>query len=159
MSFQNISESEIEGYNDCPVVDLSKRTVSSSSVRRKRLIHDLSNVPTRSSTPTIPMPVPISKMKKTREKTQEVEVSDEQVTSLIQETFSKESKLPDKEFNHYIKKIQQNLKIESLGNNNKTILIECINDFNKNKLMTLILNNDGYGSWCLPLIKVLENIK
>lgn len=73
-SYQNISESEIKGYNDCPVLDYQRTPSSTSLKTRRRLVsHNTSASNSTSNTsltsmngPTpIPRPPSVTSLKKT----------------------------------------------------------------------------------------------
>jgi hypothetical protein len=181
-SYQNIAESQIEGYNDCPVVDqLLVSKPAAVKPRRKRLVaHDLNA--TRSNSPsavsgTVPRVTPISSRKSSAVnvlsdavKVTDNESSFDNVNSALNALLSKPNGLPTREFEHYSQKTKTFLSDEKswsrLSASDGSVLLSAITgDFSsdgkiiKSKLMTLILNNEGFGTWCLPLIKILENVK
>jgi hypothetical protein len=95
--------------------------------------------------------------------TQDEDVSAESLLGQINELLSKDSKLPSKELDHYKLKVKTFIDSDGISNltgSQRCVIANALSSFEKpqkGKLMTLIMNNEGFGSWCLPLIKLLDN--
>ncbi|CCH45093.1 hypothetical protein BN7_4671 [Wickerhamomyces ciferrii] len=176
-SYQNVQESQIKGYNDCPILDYSSKNSSSTSLKsRRRLVSQLNNTITTNLDGSIPKPPTSLKPPsfKTHESNETGEtttdqpttesISDEELLKLVEKIIKLPNSLPEREFNHYSKRILDNFQKGINNEQYKLIIYKNLQNYSnkeqvKNELIKFILSNDGVSTWCLPLRKVLENIK
>lgn len=179
-SYQNISESEIKGYNDCPVLDYQRTPSSTSLKTRRRLVsHNTTASKSTSNTsltsmngPTpIPRPPSVTSLKKTTSqaslnapKVEESKISNEDLLGKLTEILSLKTCLQDREFKHYEKRLIDQFTKGLTNDSHKAVVLASLENYQnkeqtKNDLMKFMLVNDGVSTWCLPLRKILENIK
>lgn len=179
-SYQNVSESEIKGYNDCPVLDYQRTSSSSSLKTRRRLVsHNNSSTTLTSNTSTtslngptpIPRPSSVGLLKKTESQTslsapkvEDSEIPNEELLDKLKEILKLETSLQEREFKHYEKRLVDHLNKGLNNESHKKVLYSSLENYQnkeqvKNDLIKFMLVNDGVSTWCLPLRKILENVK
>lgn len=182
-SYQNVSEAEISGYNDCPVLDYQRTPSSTSLKTRRRLVsHNnlsststlVSNTSTTSLNGPTPLPKPpsVTSLKKT-ESTSSVNkavdtldstISNQDLLDKLKQILSLENSLPEREFNHYEKRLIDQFTKGLNNDSQKTTVSQSLENYQnkeqvKNDLIKFMMVNDGVSTWCIPLRKILENIK
>lgn len=182
-SYQNVSEAEISGYNDCPVLDYH-RTPSSTSLKTRRRVVSHNNLSSTStlvsntSTTSINGPTPLPKppsmsfLKKSESNASvnkiaepsNSSISNEELLEKLKKILSLENSLPEREFNHYEKRLVDQFTKGLSNESQKAAVAQSLENYKnkdqvKNNLIKFMLVNDGVSTWCIPLRKVLENIK
>ncbi|CEP22684.1 unnamed protein product [Cyberlindnera jadinii] len=179
-SYQNVSESEISGYNDCPVVEFNKSSNGGKSRRRVVSGHQFANSPSSSTAslaslssstsssltpPMGPRPGGSKRVPSSAAASEPTSViSKEAVQAKLDELFSLTSSLPERELTHYKNKLQDALSRGTIKQQWYSIVVESIDNYKdtdrvKNKLIQFMLHNDGTTSWGTPLRKLLENVQ
>ncbi|ODV77152.1 uncharacterized protein CANTADRAFT_27505 [Suhomyces tanzawaensis NRRL Y-17324] len=170
---------QIEGWNDCPPMVMS-RTSSSSSVlksKSRRAANPVAAASSRSSsgllpselspTPTIATAIPTATSPATPTSLSS-DHSPEVVAALIHSVLQKPSKLPERELAHYEQKLGAHIKSLSLQHLDfihsvTTRLLAVIDsgesreDIKKEVLDYMILH-DGVSLWCSPLKKIVTGV-
>lgn len=82
----------------------------------------------------------------------------------MKEILSLETCLQDREFKHYEKRLIDQFTKGLTNDSHKAVVLASLENYQnkeqtKNDLMKFMLVNDGVSTWCLPLRKILENIK
>lgn len=178
-SYQNVSESEISGYNDCPVVEFNKSSNGGKPRRRVVSGHQFANSPSSSTAslaslssstsssltpPMGPRPGGSKRVPSSAASEPTSVISKEAVQAKLDELFSLTSSLPERELTHYKNKLQDALSRDTIKQQWYSIVVESIDNYKdtdrvKNKLIQFMLHNDGTTSWGTPLRKLLENVQ
>lgn len=162
MSYQNVAESEISGYNDCPIVEHSR------SSKPRRRMHNLSARSSSASISSMSTPPPAGpppsgvRRASTPVVTQiAMDVSDKHVTEQLDKLFAMPTSLPDREFSHYKNKLRAAVD-KGLQPRAKQLIVDSTANLQqteaaKNEIIRFMLQNDGATVWCTPLRKLLES--
>ncbi|ONH68166.1 hypothetical protein BON22_1823 [Cyberlindnera fabianii] len=185
-SYQNVSESEIVGWNDCPIAGLTA-SGTSAKTRRPRPQHNLSStslisqqgstlngngppkisLPSRQPPSKPPMTTPsLSKSTSTVSSSSMLSSSSlgdtEQLQQSIETLFSLPTTLPEREFEHYSRKLRDSMgKIKP---EHAAFVVSSIDNYKnkdetKKSVVQFMMTNDGTSTWGVPLRKILESVK
>ena len=151
-SFQNCSESDLVGYNDCPTFLFSNtQTKAISSRNKKKLKHRMLDTPRESADLETQSNENIDDSSKVLSNV--IEQIDEKINMNLKN-------LDEKELSFYKKKYQNNLPMIS-GNNRylKNISDIFLEDLESNvikaKIHEWVTKEPTVGSWLVPLAKII----
>ncbi|CCE64394.1 hypothetical protein TPHA_0H01890 [Tetrapisispora phaffii CBS 4417] len=173
-SFQNCSENEVTGYNDCPSFLLSGKN-KKNPLSSHRIVD---NVPEYMYGKKIALnniaPPPPSKRMLSRRVSTSSEISfssmdsenyleKNEIVLLVQNLLSSETRLNENEFQFYKKKIETNF-LSSLENENTImVLSQFFNEASKNKsnaqklMKNWLVSDISVSNWVPSFIKIYEN--
>lgn len=185
-SFQNCTEADVPGYNDCPTFLFqvsNKKNASSTSLASNSTLSSTNNIittkvrDTYGNTKTAVAPPPmISKRKISIPSTEPASTTAEdsvkittltkdEILSKVEELSSRESKLSEKEFTFYLNKVKNNMG-KSLDNQSTVATLSQFFEIFQNertqakKLLTQwMISDTSIGTWCPAFIKIIDNIK
>ncbi|AMD21412.1 HER133Wp [Eremothecium sinecaudum] len=160
-SFQNCSEADVPGYNDCPTFLLSNRAVSIRTNRGSNGVLDrYGNVKKRTSS-QLPATHPI----KDEVKDEEVKPpkSKQVLMERINELLNRPSKMPETEYTFYKTKVLNNISLH-LDQETSLVLMTQFFEFiphnvdkAKDILIKWMVSDVSIAGWCPALRKILVN--
>ena len=185
-SFQNCTEADVPGYNDCPTFLFqvsNKKNASSTSLASSSTVSSTNNIittkvrDTYGNTKTAIAPPPMMSKRKistsstepasttTEESNQVTILTKHEILSKVEELSSKKSKLSEKEFTFYLNKVKNNMN-RSLDNQSTINTLSQFFEVFQNdkiqakKLLTQwMISDTSIGTWCPAFIKIIDNIK
>ncbi|SMN19034.1 similar to Saccharomyces cerevisiae YMR184W ADD37 Protein of unknown function involved in ER-associated protein degradation [Maudiozyma saulgeensis] len=181
-SFQNCTEADVPGYNDCPTflfqVSNKKSSSSTSLASSNTTLSSTGNVitskvrDTSGNTKSAISPPPLISKRKVSNQIDPNKNNDEdkanimtkdELLSKIDELLSKESKLSEKEFTFYKNKVDNNIE-RSLDNvSTVNTLSQFVNIIENDKvsakklLTQWMVSDTSIGTWCPAFIKIIDN--
>lgn len=177
MSYQNISESQIKGYNDCPIVPVVSGTTSPRPRAKRRVSRNITPTSVGSSNENNAVlnsnTLPRRNTAKNEDKkdtsapaADQPNISKADIDDKIKELLARSSTLPENEFNYYSKKLM--LNIDKIDQGYYTFVHQVLTSTAEanttsaslNQLMIkFMMENSNVSSWCLPLNKILANLR
>ncbi|QLG70722.1 hypothetical protein HG535_0A06640 [Zygotorulaspora mrakii] len=168
-SFQNCTEAEIPGYNDCPSFLFQVNKAAAKTGRRNQIVTEVRDVSGNTKASTLPPP-PLASRRSRRNLPIESEKSEpdlstlsyEEVLSRVESLCSFKSRLPTQEFDFYRRKIKtnmtKNLEIESVRQV-LTMVFEESSDKHKGQLVLRewLTSDTSISNWCPAFLKIYEN--
>lgn len=174
-SFQNCKETDIPGYNDCPSFLFN---VSKKSERRNKLHYVVKDTYGNTKLPVTPPPLftkkkltvvnnnnqsnsEISDKSNSLDKSNET-LNDDEILRKINDLMNKRSRLSDKEYNFYKKKVDLNLPKSINNPSTKTSLLHFL-DIGGSKikqadyLRKWMVMDITISNWCPSFLKLIEN--
>ncbi|AAS53230.1 AFL144Cp [Eremothecium gossypii ATCC 10895] len=153
-SFQNCTESEVSGYNDCPNFLFAAREHTAGSSHRRGL---KARARGRARRPDMPSDA-LQQMEPG-----ELEEIRAEAMRKIEWLFETESRLAEVEFNFYRNKVRQNLG-RALADERTLLMMAAVLrqlpadlETAKDVLTTWLVSDVSVAAWCTALRKILEN--
>ncbi|GAV54586.1 hypothetical protein ZYGR_0AN00540 [Zygosaccharomyces rouxii] len=172
-SYQNCTETEVPGYNDCPSFLFMPNRPSARRKQHRVISNHLSANDNPSTHPTnktdtATAPPPIlhrspQGITKNQENVSDTSLSKEEILNKVGELYGLKSKLVTKEFEFYKKKVDNNL-VGSLENGSTRAVmtrffLEANSDRNKasNTLRAWMSSDVSVINWCPAFLKIFEH--
>lgn len=89
------------------------------------------------------------------------EITDDQVKEYIDKLLSLPSSLPEREFEHYGRKLRDS--VSKMKQPHRALVLKVVDNSNnkeevKQTVVRFMMTNDGTSGWAVPLRKLLENV-
>lgn len=174
-SFQDCRETEIPGYNDCPsfLFNVSKKTG-----RKHRLQTSVQDTYGSTKLPIAPPPLATKrssnsankevKLDGNKEETSTAsslqELSETDILKRVNELIERCSKLSDKEYEYYKRKVDLNLPKSITNQSTKISMLQFL-EITDNKVEQAIflrkwmIMDITISNWCPAFVKLVENVK
>lgn len=169
-SYQNCTETEVPGYNDCPsfLFMPNRQPVRKKQHRMVSGSTSANNIPSTRTTNTTTAPPPIlhkkhNEIAKKNEDESNASLSKEEILHRVDELYGLKSKLISKEFEFYKRKVDNNLAISLENHSTKTVMTrffyEASHDKSKasNTLRTWMSSDVSVINWCPAFLKIFEH--
>lgn len=175
-SFQNCKETDIPGYNDCPSFLFN---VSKKNGRRNKLQYVVKDTYGNTKLPVTPPPTFTKKKlavvnnenpnnseinaKSNFSNNSNETLNDDEILKKINELINKHSRLSDKEYNFYKRKVDLNLP-KNINNPSTKASLSHFLDIGDNKikqadyLRKWMVTDITISNWCPSFLKLIENI-
>lgn len=173
-SFQNCTEADVPGYNDCPLFLLQGN--KKSTTKRTRIIPNAVDICGNIKAATVPPP-PMKRVVSSNTPVNETILmtpsadtsssstasSKEQLMDSVRELLSKETRLPPQEFKFYKNKVISNIETSLNTEQTRSVMsqvFDALEDKDKVKALLIdwIATDTTVGSWCPAFRKIVENI-
>lgn len=161
-SFQDCTETDVPGYNDCPSVLYQVNKAAAKKGRRNRIVTQVRDVSGNTTSSSLPPPAVPSRVKETYQEELSNTLTNEEVLKRIEAMYELSTSLSSKEFEFYKKKIDLNVA-KSLSSESTrhmlTAFFEQWGDKSKctNMLREWLASDITISSWCPAFLKIYEN--
>lgn len=180
-SFQNCAEADVPGYNDCPTFLFrvsNKKTRSSTSLTSnsshsstKWISNNVRDVSGNTKTAVVPPPL-VDKRKissnitiDNNSENEIISLNKEEILSKIDDLYTCKTKLSEKEFAFYQKKVTNNVNTSLNNDSTQLTLSQFFDLFSKDKqkakklMMDWMISDTSIGNWCPAFLKIIDNIE
>lgn len=165
-SFQNCTEKDVPGYNDCPSFLFQ---VNKKAERRHKIATEVKDTYGNTKMATIPPPPRRSSSRTLSSENSNDDIIDpivsldkDQILERVNTLLESDSKLPSAEFEFYKKKIDLNLA-KGLENDSTKHVMSQFFDKTKDKseaqklLRSWMAHDISISNWCPAFLKIFEN--
>lgn len=161
-SFQNCSETEVPGYNDCPSFLYQVNKASAKGGRRNRIATKVRDVSGNTSTASLPPPTSKSSATETCEEANSQVLTKEQVLEKVQDLYNAQNTLSPQEFQFYRRKVDLNMSKSLESESTRRVLTTVLEELQQKDKCSRILrewltSDVSISSWCPAFLKIYEN--
>lgn len=161
-SFQNCSETDVPGYNDCPSFLYQVNKGSAKGGRRNRIVAKVRDVSGNTTAACAPPPTTPSNVEKSSQSSGIQVLTKEEVLERIQDVYNAQNKLSTPEFQFYKRKADQNMTKSLDSESTRRVLTTILTELNDKDKCTRILrewltSDVTISSWCPAFLKIYEN--
>lgn len=163
-SFQNCTETDVPGYNDCPSFLYQVSKSAAKSGRRNRIEHKVRDVSGNTTISALPPPSKTLRVSKTSSEafSEADHYSREQLLEKIQHIYGSQSSLSPREFEFYRRKVDLNITNSLENESTRHVLTSIFKQLDDKKKCSLALkewlaSDITIASWCPAFLKIYEN--